>query len=136
MKRRLSFSLAAAATLTLSSCSDAPGTALAQNQAVVAQPVAGQNCVGLIEIEIKQSSFTLDLTEHWRNNANATRMQMPVLPSDYRALREGQELQSDFRSGSFWLNGGKISSRDITVQRKIGYICEAPQPHPAQARTP
>lgn len=127
MKKSLALSFAAAACM-LAGCdgmTSAPAAPQgAQNHAVLAAPVAGQTCLGLVEVEIKQSSFTLDITEHWRNSANATRLQMPVLPSDYRAMREGQELQSDFRSGSFWLNGGKISSRDITVKRKLGYVCE------------
>lgn len=126
MKRTFALSFAAAATLTLSGCGapEASPNAMSAGHTLHTAPVAGQTCLGMVEIQIKQSSFTLDITEHWRNNANATRMSMPVLPSDYAGMREGQELQSDFRSGSFWLNGGKISSRDITVRRKLGYICE------------
>ena len=126
MKRALALSFAAAATLALSGCDagEAPPNAMSAGHALLAAPVVGQTCLGMVEIEIKQSSFTLDLTEHWRNNANAARMSMPVLQSDYTNMREGQELQSNFRSGSFWLNGGKISSRDVTVRRKLGYICE------------
>lgn len=126
MKHALALSFTAAAALALTGCgaAEAPPNAMSAGHTLHTAPVAGQNCLGMVEIQIKQSSFTLDITEHWRNNANATRMSMPVLPSDYTSMQEGAELQSDFRSGSFWLNGGKISSRDITVHRKLGYICE------------
>lgn len=125
MKKALVLSFATA-TLALAGCgtAEAPPNAMSAGHELLTAPVAGQTCLGMVEIQIKQSSFTIDLTEHWRNNANATRMSMPVLQSDYANMREGQELQSNFRSGSFWLNGGKISSRDVTVRRKLGYICE------------
>lgn len=125
MKKPLTLSFSAA-VLALAGCgaSEAPPNALSAGHDLLAAPVAGKTCLGMIEVEIRQSSFTLDLGEHLRNKANATRMSMPVLPSDYRAMQAGQELQSTFRSGSFWLNGGKISSRDVTVRRKLGYICE------------
>ena len=96
----------------------------AQETQLTTAPVAGKNCIGLVEIEISQSSFTLDPIEHWKNSANASTMTIGFLPSEYNRLQEGEEISSDFRGGSFWLNGGKISSRDISVNKKLGFACE------------
>lgn len=129
MKRRLAVLSSLAAVFALAGCDMPPSAGQPEAAAEPARPVlsapeAGKACVGLIDIEIKQSSFTLDPIEHIKNNANATRMRIAALPSDYARMQEGQELQSDFRSGSFWLNDGEISSRDITVTRKVGFVCE------------
>lgn len=130
MKRCLAALSSLAAVFALAGCDMPPSAsqpeaaAAAPEHPVLSAPETGKACVGLIDIEIKQSSFTLDPIEHIKNNANATRMRIAALPSDYARMQEGQELQSDFRSGSFWLNGGEISSRDITVTRKVGFVCE------------
>lgn len=126
MKKYLPVCLTAA--FALSACGvqpaqPSPATEQAQS-ALTTAPVAGKNCIGLVEIEISQSSFTLDPIEHWKNSANASRLTVGFLPSEYNRLSEGQEIDSDFRGGSFWLNGGKISSRDISVNKKLGFACE------------
>lgn len=98
-------------------------TAVANAQEIKAQPEAGKNCLGLVELDIRQSSFSLDPTVHIKNAANATQITVPMFVADYQKMREGQKLDSSFRTGSAIFNGS-ISWRNVTVKKKKGFVCE------------
>lgn len=98
-------------------------TTIANAQEVKPQPEAGKNCLGLVELDIRQSSFSLDPTVHIKNAANASQITVPMFVSDYNRMREGQKLDSDFRTGSAIFNGS-ISWRNVTVKKKKGFVCE------------
>ncbi|HCS23688.1 MAG TPA: hypothetical protein PLW48_10435 [Alphaproteobacteria bacterium] len=98
-------------------------TAVANAQEVKPQPEAGKNCLGMVELDIRQSSFSLDPTVHIKNAANATQITVPMFVSDYNKMKEGQKLDSSFRTGSAVFNGS-ISWRNVTVKKKKGFVCE------------
>lgn len=98
-------------------------TTIANAQEIKAQPEAGKNCLGLVELDIRQSSFSLDPTVHMKNAANATQITVPMFVADYEKMREGQKLDSGFRTGSAIFNGS-ISWRNVTVKKKKGFVCE------------
>lgn len=87
------------------------------------QPQCQKVCLGLVELEIKQSSFSLDPFEHMKNAANASKMTVPMFVKDYERLKEGQKLEDQFRAGSAILNGS-ISWRNVYVKKKLGVKCE------------
>jgi hypothetical protein len=98
-------------------------TTVANAQEVRPQPEPGKNCLGLVELDIRQSSFSFDPTVHIKNAANATQITVPMFTADYEKMREGQKLDSGFRTGSAIFNGS-ISWRNVTVKKKKGFVCE------------
>ncbi|MFN7113773.1 MAG: hypothetical protein ACK4PK_05370 [Alphaproteobacteria bacterium] len=98
-------------------------TTIANAQDIKPEPEPGKNCLGLVELDIRQSSFSLDPTVHIKNAANASQITVPMFVSDYNRMREGQKLDSDFRTGSAIFNGS-ISWRNVTVKKKKGFVCE------------
>ena len=72
----------------------------------------------MIAIKMKKSSFSLDLTEHAKNEMNAVTLRVPVDRDYYDKLSIGQQLsESGVRVGSLMLRG-EFSSWSLTVVEK------------------
>ena len=95
---------------------------------VVSAGIAGTNTVAqatspktrtvyMIEIDIRNSSFSLSIGKHIRNAANAVQMEIPVDKDFYDNVRAGDELKSSFKTASFIMKGS-ISSVKVTCVRK------------------
>ena len=76
---------------------------------------AADLCV--VNFKIKQSTFTLSISEHLKNEANKQFLQLPVDCDFYDNLRIDQELHSEFKFVSFIFNGD-FSKLKITVHDK------------------
>ena len=76
---------------------------------------ADELCV--VTFKIKQSTFTLSISEHLKNEANKQFFQLPVDCDFYDSLRIDQELHREFKFGSFIFNGD-FSKLKITVHDK------------------
>lgn len=76
---------------------------------------AAELCV--VTFKIKQSTFTLSISEHLKNEANKQFLQLPVDCDFYDNLRIDQELHSEFKFVSFIFNGD-FSKLKITVHDK------------------
>lgn len=76
---------------------------------------ADKMCV--VTFKIKQSTFTLSISEHLKNEANKQFLQIPVDCDFYKTLSIGQELHSEFKMGSFFFNGD-LSKLKVTVENK------------------
>lgn len=77
--------------------------------------------VHMVELEFRQRSFTLSVSQHIKDAMNAFSIVIPTTEEFYNSVREGQELGSKFKGASFLVNGN-IGSRVVTVKRK--YIVE------------
>lgn len=73
--------------------------------------------VYMVQIDIRNSSFSLDIGKHIRNAMNAVQMNIPVDKEFYDAVKEGQELKSGFKTASFVMKGS-ISSVKVTCAKK------------------
>ena len=71
----------------------------------------------VVTFKIKQSTFTLSISEHLKNEANKQFLQLPVDCDFYKTLSVGQELHSEFKMGSFFFNGD-LSKLKVTVENK------------------
>lgn len=71
----------------------------------------------VVTFKIKQSTFTLSISEHLKNEANKQFLQIPVDCDFYKTLSVGQELHSEFKMGSFFFNGD-LSNLKVTVENK------------------
>lgn len=71
----------------------------------------------LVTLQLKQSTFTLDIGEHIKNKMNASTMTIAVDKRFYDKVRVGQELSNTFKSGSLLFNGD-FSRMKVTVTNK------------------
>lgn len=71
----------------------------------------------VVTFKIKQSTFSLDIGEHLKNEMNKQFLQLPVDCDFYKTLSVGQELHNQFKMGSFIFNGD-FSRLKITVHDK------------------
>lgn len=74
--------------------------------------------VHMIELEFRQSSFTLSIAQHIKDSMNAFSIVLPTTEEFYNSVKVGQELGGKFKGASFLVNG-HIGSRTITVKRKF-----------------
>lgn len=70
--------------------------------------------VYFLKVEISKSSFTLSISQHIADAANAVEWEIPVDKDFYDAVHVGQTLNESFNAGSFWMKG-KFSSNNIKV---------------------
>ena len=73
--------------------------------------------VYLLTLEIKQSTFTLNLAEHAKNAINAITLQIPVSYTFYNKVSIGQNISEEFKYGSLILNGD-FSKLKVKVKNK------------------
>lgn len=70
-----------------------------------------------VTFRVAQSSLSLSLTEHLKNDMNATEFTVPVSKDYYDAVNVGDHIRDDFRMGSFVLRG-KVGSMTVRVKSK------------------
>lgn len=73
----------------------------------------------VLGIKLKQSHFTLDITEHARDEMNAIEFEIPVDRDYYNSLSLGDEIVDDFRVGSFIFNGSLGDWKMMMVNKNI-----------------
>lgn len=59
----------------------------------------------VLTLEIKQSHFSLDISEHLKDSMNAIEIQIPVDKEYYDSVEVGQDIVDEFRMGSFIFKG-------------------------------
>lgn len=65
----------------------------------------GKENTYIVKFKIKQSTFTLDLLEHAKNEMNAIEVEIPVKKEYYNKLSIGQDLTDSFKYGSLIMDG-------------------------------
>lgn len=71
----------------------------------------------IVTFNIKQSHFTLDFTQHIKDEMNDISIQIPVDKEYYDSVEVGDTIADDFRMGSFIFKGS-FGNWDITVEDK------------------
>ena len=72
----------------------------------------------IITLNIKQSHFTLDITEHLKDAMNDITIQIPIDKEYYDSVEIGDSIADDFRMGSFIFKGS-FGSWDVKVEDKF-----------------
>lgn len=67
--------------------------------------VNGREPKYIITLEIKQSTFTLDIGEHIKNDINKVKMDIPVSRDFFDSVYTGTEINKSFKYGSLLFNG-------------------------------
>ena len=65
----------------------------------------GDEPLHVLSIELSQSHFSLDISEHIKDAMNSIEFDMPVDKNFYNEIKIGDEILDDFRMGSFIMNG-------------------------------
>ena len=73
----------------------------------------------IITLQIKQTHFSLDISAHMKDEANKTKIQIPVDKAFYDKVDEGDVLDESFSSGSFWFKGSVGSWEIKIIDKKI-----------------
>lgn len=71
----------------------------------------------LLTLQIRQSTFTLDIGEHIKNKANEVELTLAVDKRFYDSVEVGQEISDEWKLGSM-LFDGDFSKLKIRVARK------------------
>lgn len=71
----------------------------------------------VLTLEIKQSHFSMDISEHLKDAMNAMEIQIPVDQEYYDSVEVGQSIADEFRMGSLVFKG-TFGSFKVTVTDK------------------
>lgn len=73
----------------------------------------------VLTLEIKQSHFSLDISEHLKDTVNAMEIQIPVDKEYYDSVEVGQSIADEFRMGSLVFKGTFGSFKVIVTDKQI-----------------
>ena len=71
----------------------------------------------IMTLKIKQSHFSLNVKDHVKDSMNAIELDIAVDKEYYDSYEKGDEILSEFRSGSF-VTSGKLGSWKVTLKDK------------------
>lgn len=77
----------------------------------------GKKPLYILLLNVHQSNFTLDITQHIKNSMNSSEFEIPVSEDYYNQVTVGNDLSDSFKMGSFIMTGswGDIK---VTVKNK------------------
>lgn len=119
MKRFSRTGLAAifAAAVLLSGCDAPPPSQQATQTAPVRVEQTQQASPAYyVQVDLRQSHFTLDPFEHAKDSWNAVQFPLPASKAQYEKLHKGDNLVDKFRAASFWIEGS-LGSTKMTVDK-------------------
>jgi hypothetical protein len=71
----------------------------------------------ILKLHLKQSHFSLSITKHIKDAANAIDFELPVDKDFYNSVEVGTPIIDEFRTGSFVLSGS-FGDWEMTVKEK------------------
>ena len=86
--------------------------------------IQNNEVIYIIELEISQSHFTLDLEQHLKDEMNTTKLPIQVSEEYYYSVEEGDLLSDEFRIGSFIFKGSIGSWKIKVANKEIVYVTE------------
>lgn len=87
------------------------------NEIVVSKKVEADTAKYIVTLKIKQVHYSLDLTEHIKDELNEVSIQIPVDKEFYDTVAVGDVIDDSFRMGSL-LAKGSAGKWKITVKNK------------------
>lgn len=73
----------------------------------------------ILTLEIKQTHFTLKISEHLKDSMNAIEIQIPVDKEYYDSVEVGQNIADEFRMGSFVFRGTFGNFKVSVIKKEI-----------------
>lgn len=77
-----------------------------------------------VQVDLRQSHFTLDPFEHLKDGMNAVQFPLPTAKAQYDKLKKGDNLVDKFRAASFWIEGS-IGSTEMTIDKMPAIAADA-----------
>lgn len=74
--------------------------------------------VHYVTLELRQTSYTLSISQHIKDEANSFELTIPTTKRFYDSVRVGQKLGGKFKGMSFLISG-TLGSREVKVKRKF-----------------
>lgn len=78
---------------------------LKQDKRVMEMYRDGETPRYIVTFELKQSHFSLDVTEHMKDGMNKIKFDLPVDKTFYDSVTVGEKMIEEFRGGSFLMKG-------------------------------
>lgn len=75
----------------------------------------------MCQLEISQSSCTLDIWQYMKDAANTFTITIPVDKQFYNSIKKGETLKSNFKGASFMIDG---SIKEVNVRVKNKWITQ------------
>ena len=75
----------------------------------------------VLTLKVKQSTFTLSISEHIKNSMNAIEFNIPVEKSFWENQSIGNQLSNEWKPGSLIFNGD-FSKLKVTVSNKTKVV--------------
>jgi hypothetical protein len=98
-----------------------PFAAAAQDVERAESPTVAEASICYVDVELRQSRFSLNPFSHMKDAINATTFALPTSCETMDRVREGDSLVDAFRSGSFFIDGS-LGSWNFTVEEKPDVI--------------
>ena len=73
----------------------------------------------VLTLEVKQTHFSLDISEHLKDSMNAIEIQIPVDKEYYDSVEVGQDIADEFRMGSLVFKGTFGSFKVSVIKKEI-----------------
>lgn len=73
----------------------------------------------IVDFEIKQSHFSLNLRDHLKDKMNTFTIEIPVDKDYYNSISEGQTISDNFRMGSLIMHGSFGKWEVLIKSKKI-----------------
>lgn len=80
---------------------------------------AGRTPQYIVQFKLKQSHFSLDLSQHTKDVLNAIEFELPVSKEFYESIGIGTQVVDEFRVGSLLLKGSIGDWHMTVVNKKI-----------------
>jgi len=79
----------------------------------------GADEIYMLTLQVKDSSWSLSISEHIKNKMNAVKFDIQTTKEYYDQCVIGQTLTSDFKTGSFIYRGAIKSTKVTILDKKI-----------------
>jgi hypothetical protein len=94
---------------------------LRKTQHHLSQLSKGKKPLYVLLLNVHQSNFTLDISQHIKNSMNSSEFQIPVSEDYYNNVKEGEDLSDEFKLGSFIMSGKWGNIKVTVVKKEIKY---------------
>jgi len=94
---------------------------LRKTQYHLSQLSKGKKPLYVLLLNVHQSNFTLDISQHIKNSMNSSEFQIPVSEDYYNNVKEGEDLSDEFKLGSFIMSGKWGNIKVTVVKKEIKY---------------
>ena len=80
---------------------------------------SGRDVTYIVRFEIKQTTMTLDIMEHMKNDMNAVQIEIPVTKEFYNKVYVGQDISNTTKMGSLMMDGDFSTLHVKVINKRV-----------------